>query len=238
VELQENLDKIRKQGLGVAAISYDSVEVLKDFAARQKIAYPLLSDAESKTIRAFGLLNESVSRDTPQFGIPYPGTFVVDAKGLVTSKYFEQDFRQRHTASEIIVRQFGGKGDALVQTEETKHLKLSSSASQGVARWGERIALVVELELKRGMHVYARGAAGYIPIEWKIAATPVFQGSRGGLSRIAEAVSESDQGNCAGLSSAIATGSGSLDRDGCAGEGAGRCGGQFDCRGDITLSGL
>jgi hypothetical protein len=31
VELQRNLDAIRQQGLGLAAISYDSVAVLKNF---------------------------------------------------------------------------------------------------------------------------------------------------------------------------------------------------------------
>jgi transcriptional regulator with GAF, ATPase, and Fis domain len=35
VELQRNLDAIRQQGLGLAAISYDSVAVLKNFTDRQ-----------------------------------------------------------------------------------------------------------------------------------------------------------------------------------------------------------
>lgn len=172
MELQQNLDKVRKQGLELAAISYDSVAVLKDFADRQKITYPLLSDPESKVIRAYGLLNQSVPPNTAQFGIPHPGTIVLDPKGLVTSKHFEEDFRQRYTASDILVRQLGGKAGGPGQTVETKHLKLSSSASAAVVRWGQRIALVLEIELKRGMHVYAPGVTGYIPIEWKIPAMP------------------------------------------------------------------
>ena len=35
MELQSNLEKIRAEGLGVAAISYDSVAVLKSFAERR-----------------------------------------------------------------------------------------------------------------------------------------------------------------------------------------------------------
>jgi peroxiredoxin len=35
VELQRNLDAIRRQGLGLATISYDAVAVLKNFADRQ-----------------------------------------------------------------------------------------------------------------------------------------------------------------------------------------------------------
>ena len=48
MELQSNLEKIRAQGLGVAAISYDSVAVLKNFAERRGIAFTLLSDPDSK----------------------------------------------------------------------------------------------------------------------------------------------------------------------------------------------
>ena len=41
----------------VVGISYDSVEVLKAFADKQKITFPLLSDPESKTIVAYALKN-------------------------------------------------------------------------------------------------------------------------------------------------------------------------------------
>ena len=44
VELEQNLSRIQKEGLGLAAISYDSVAILKNFADRRKITFPLLSD--------------------------------------------------------------------------------------------------------------------------------------------------------------------------------------------------
>ena len=43
MELQRNLNAIRQQGLGLAAISYDSVAVLKNFTDRLHITFPLLS---------------------------------------------------------------------------------------------------------------------------------------------------------------------------------------------------
>ena len=43
MELQSNLEKIRARGLGVVAISYDSVAVLKNFAERRGITFPMLS---------------------------------------------------------------------------------------------------------------------------------------------------------------------------------------------------
>ena len=55
---------------------------------RRGIHFPLLSDPESKIIRAYGLLNETAPKG-PFYGIPYPGTFVLDARGVVVAKYFE-----------------------------------------------------------------------------------------------------------------------------------------------------
>ena len=146
MELEQNLDRIRKQGLGLAAVSYDSVEILKNFADRKHITFPLLSDPESKIIRAFGILNETVKPGTPQYGIPYPGTFMVDAKGTVVSKYFEDDFRERISASAILVRQFGAVADSASGSVETGHLRLTTAASMPVARPGERIVLSLELD--------------------------------------------------------------------------------------------
>jgi hypothetical protein len=175
VELQQNLEKLRKRGLGVAALSYDSVAVLKNFSERRSIGYPLLSDADSQVIRRYGLLNESVAKNTPQYGVPYPATFILDQSGMVVQRYFETDFRQRYTASEILVRRYGEAADTPGQTVETRHLRLTTSASLGVVRWGERLALVAEIELKPGMHVYAPEVQRYIPIELSLTATPAFQ---------------------------------------------------------------
>jgi hypothetical protein len=172
VELEQNLDRIRKQGLGLAAISYDSVEILKNFAGRRHITFPLLSDPDSKIIRAFGILNETVKPGTPQFGIPNPGTYVVNTKGMVVAKYFEDDIRERVSASDILVRQFGAVADAASGTAETDHLRLTTAASVAVARPGHRIALSLEIDLKPNMHVYAPGVEGYIPIDWKLEEGP------------------------------------------------------------------
>jgi len=118
VELQGNLEKFRAEGLGVAAISYDSPAVLKSFADRRHITFPLLSDPESKIIRAFGILNEQIAEGTPQYGIPHPGTYIVDRAGRVTAKYFEDDYTQRYMSAEILVRQFGESAGAAHATVE------------------------------------------------------------------------------------------------------------------------
>ena len=124
--MEQNRERIRAQGLGLAAISYDSTAILKAFAERQHIGFELLSDPDSSVIRRYGILNETVERDSPFFGIPHPGTYVLDARGVVIAKYFEEDFRVRDTSASILLRQFG-LTPAPHGNIEAKHLQLAAS---------------------------------------------------------------------------------------------------------------
>jgi hypothetical protein len=168
VELQQNLDGIQQQGLGVAALSYDSVGTLKSFADRQHITYPLLSDPDSKIIRAFDILNETTKPGTFAYGIPYPGVYIVNTQGKVVSKYFEDDYKERISTADILSRQYGAPVATTRAVRETKHLRVTTAASNNIARPGLRIALSLEVDLKTGMHVYAPGVEGYIPIDWRL----------------------------------------------------------------------
>jgi hypothetical protein len=105
---------------------YDSVGALKSFADRQRITYPLLSDPDSKIIRAFKILNETTKQGTPTYGIPYPGVYVVDAQGRVVSKYFEDDYKDRVSTADILARQFGAPVDVARGAAETKHLQIAT----------------------------------------------------------------------------------------------------------------
>jgi peroxiredoxin len=42
--------------------------------------FPLLSDSGSEVIKQYGILNTTVAPNTPTYGIPFPGMFIVDAK--------------------------------------------------------------------------------------------------------------------------------------------------------------
>ena len=87
-------------------VSYDSVEVLKGFADKQKITFPLLSDPESKTIIAYALKNkETVGKKFGKVdldGVPYPGTLLVDAKGIIRAKLFVDGYKDRHSVEELV----------------------------------------------------------------------------------------------------------------------------------------
>ena len=62
---------------------------------RNSTASYTVSLLNPKVIRDLSLLNETIPKNQPFFGVPYPGTFILDAKGVIVAKYFEDDYRQR-----------------------------------------------------------------------------------------------------------------------------------------------
>jgi len=152
----------------VTAVTYDSPEILRHFAQRKVIRYRLLSDEGSRVIREFGILNDTVKPDSPSYGVPFPGTYVLNEKGVVTGKYFEPDYRERATGGSILVHQFGGANGAGRQEITTRHLKIVTSASNAIAYPGSKVTVVLEVELPAKMHVYAPGVTGYIPVDWTV----------------------------------------------------------------------
>ena len=106
--------------------------------------------------------------DSPAYGIPYPGIYIVDAQGKVVAKYFEDDYKERVSTADILAGRFGVRVDKAQKSAETKHLEITTAASNELARPGLRIRLSVDLALKRNMHVYAPGVKSYIPIEWQL----------------------------------------------------------------------
>lgn len=163
--MEEQKAAFARQGLNVAAISYDRVEVLENFARRRGITIPLLSDPASRVIRDFGLLNETIPKEHEFFGVPWPGTFVIGADGRVSRKYFEENYRERYSAGSVLLDSSPPDSAGWTATR-TRHLTLRHGASDTVARGGFRVRLVLEVDLPANMHVYAPGVAGYIPVAW------------------------------------------------------------------------
>jgi peroxiredoxin len=185
VDLQGRVDELRAQGLGVAAISYDAVPILADFATRRQITFPLLSDVGSATIKAFGILNPlpelafgpdkddpevmaelrqyvSGGRPNPSWaGIAFPGTFILDPQGRVTSRFFEDYYVERTTFSNILLRTGHSQAPVSAAKIGGAHVDVTSYPSDAAVAAGNRFAVVVHVEPHAGVHVYAPGAAGY-----------------------------------------------------------------------------
>ena len=79
IQLQAAKARFEKQGIKLAGISYDSVDILKFFADRRKIEFPLLSDPDSKIIRMYQVLNSEAMG--PNQGMARPGYFFIDTAG-------------------------------------------------------------------------------------------------------------------------------------------------------------
>ncbi len=161
--------------MAIAAVSFDPPEVLRHFAERAGIGFPMLSDADSAVIRAFGILNASVAEDHPFHGIPNPGEYLINPDGTVRAKFFEEGFRDRFTAGRVLVRDLEGSGNDARRTVETDHLELTSWASDAILRGGNRVALALDIALGPKMHVYAPGVEGYIPVDWQMEASDGLQ---------------------------------------------------------------
>lgn len=172
--MEEKYSQVRSAGLGLAAVSYDSPAVLKTFSERMHIEFPLLSDEDSAIIRRFGILNEEVKEGTPAYGIPYPGVYVLDAKGVVQAKFFEDDYRQRDTAGMILLEQFGIAPEKTQVSVAAKHLSLSVAATVPNPHMGQHLALILDVVVPPGVHVYAPGVKGYMAIDWQTPATAAF----------------------------------------------------------------
>jgi hypothetical protein len=171
VELQSRYDDIRKQGLTLVAISYDPPETLKAFTASRGITFPMISDPGSAIIKRYGLLNESMDPKSKFYGVPHPGTFIVDRKGVVVSRFFEQAYQERFTTGAILAAQ-GVDLPAGAMTASTPHLSLTASISDSVAAPGSRMAIVLNVTPRRTMHLYAPGKHDYQVVQLTIDPQP------------------------------------------------------------------
>ncbi|MGE0392087.1 MAG: redoxin domain-containing protein [Vicinamibacterales bacterium] len=174
-ELQTKAEDLRRNGWGLAVVTYDAVPVLADFAARRGITYPLLSDPGSETIKRFGILNTTVpAENKAMFGIPFPGTFLLDAKGVVTNRFFEPAYQERVTVGSVLAR-LGNRLDVPVTKVSSPQMNVTAYATDGVVAPGTNFSVVLDVEPGPKMHVYAPGVTGYKPIALTMQPTPGVQ---------------------------------------------------------------
>jgi hypothetical protein len=171
VELQGRLKQLQREGLSLVAVSYDPVPVIADFSARRGITFPLLSDQGSAVIRQYGLLNTSVPASNPTFGYPHPGTFFLNTKGVVTSRFFEQPYQERDTIASVLVRLGANLGLPATKITAPK-LTVTTFATDAVAAPGTHFSVVLDVLPDPHVHVYAPGVTGYKPIALAIDAQP------------------------------------------------------------------
>jgi len=192
LELQSQYDTLRKDGLGLVGISYDSQEILAAFSQQHGITFPLLSDVGSETIKRYGILN-TVAEDglgpngndpaiiaavklyvsanganERQRGIPFPGTFIVDRGGRVKARFFEDSYTVRNTVSNIRVRLKEPNTSVVATRIGSPQLDVVTYPSDASIAPGNRFSVVAQITPHKGVHVYAPGAKNYKVIDLKV----------------------------------------------------------------------
>ena len=104
IQLQNAFSRFEKQGVKLAAISYDTEEILKYFADRNKITFPMLADPDSKTIQAYGVLNQDQGATGMLKGVGRPGYFFIDSNGIIREEFFDPKYRERLTGNSLIAK--------------------------------------------------------------------------------------------------------------------------------------
>ncbi len=173
IQLQAAKERFEKQGIKLAGISYDSVEILKYFSDRRKIDFPLLSDPESKIIRMYQVLNSAAMG--PNAGMARPGYFFIDPEGMIREKFFEAKYRERLTGNTVLSKIFPELGEEVTDTVEAPHLQLSVGQSDRVAVPGNLVTLTAEVRLPPDVHVYAPGIKGYKTVKLVVDPLPDFE---------------------------------------------------------------
>jgi hypothetical protein len=130
----------------------------------------MLADPDSKTIHAYGVLNQEATG--MQKGFARPGYFFIDPDGIIREKFFEAKYRERMTGNSILSKLFPELGQEVTETVEAQHLQLAIEQSDRVGYPGTRITLAAEVRLPPDVHVYAPGAQGYKPIKLVMDAMP------------------------------------------------------------------
>jgi len=144
--------------------------VLREFAEKQEIPFPLLSDIDSAVIREYGILNDRLTEaDAFLFGIPYPGVYVTDEDGVVVAKFFHDTYKKRDSPETLLDAALGKiilSEDAPQVTGGDPEVRVTAAVhgGKGDIRQGIIRKLVIRFELSDGLHLYGQPVPeGMIP---------------------------------------------------------------------------
>jgi peroxiredoxin len=183
VELQRHVDELSQAGVAVYAVTYDPRDALARFAEKHGITYQLLSDEGSEVIRRFGILNTLIDAEDPArhpatgqrfYGIPFPGTYITDAEGIVVEKSFFASYEKRLSAGTILDRALGRvlvHGETPQEEAREQMATVTVFLADDALRRDVATTLYVRIAMDEGFHVYAEPLpAGYVPTTVEVAA--------------------------------------------------------------------
>ena len=123
MQLQGHLEQFRRAGIGVVVLTYDSPALQRKFIDRFSISYPMLSDVEATSVRNLGVLNTEYEPGDLNYGIPYPGVFVVNPAHQIVGKVFLERYQTRVDADGVLAY----AQRVLRQNQDSPHSGLTST---------------------------------------------------------------------------------------------------------------
>jgi hypothetical protein len=155
VELQQQKDEFANAGIEVFAISYDRQDAQAKFAEEHDIDYHMLADDDSAVIKQYGILNTLIAEDEGVYGIPFPGSYLVDEDGLVEEKFFHREYQIRETGSTVLRSGFGAALDLsdAPSVEVEDGAKVTATLGGASLAFMQRGDLYVRIDLDEGLHV-------------------------------------------------------------------------------------
>ena len=108
------------------------------------------------------------------YGIPYPGSYVVDKQGIVVAKFFHDSYKKRDSPERLIDAALGrvnldeSSPQSIVETPEVK-VTAAIRGGQATIRQGIVREVLVRFALTEGLHLYGEPAPeGMIPVDIQI----------------------------------------------------------------------
>src|SRR6266404_3477234 len=101
-----------------------------------------------------------------------PVIFFIERRGVIPEKYFETKDTNRFTPNNVISKLFPELAEEVGQNLEAPHLQVALAQSDRTAAPGNRVSLMVEIQLPPDVHVYSPGVKGYRPIELAVRTSP------------------------------------------------------------------
>jgi peroxiredoxin len=102
IDVNGGAAEIERRGYRIAALSYDSPDILRAFAAKRQISYTFLSDPKSEVIDRYKLRDPQYLPGSRAYGVPRPIIFILDKDGIIRAKLYEESFKVRPPVTAII----------------------------------------------------------------------------------------------------------------------------------------
>ena len=93
-KLQALYKNFQRLGINIAAISPDAPTVIREYIKETDLQFPLLSDQEARTVIGYHLQNKESDNNQGDSETLHPGTYLLNYRGKIVSKYFVENYRK------------------------------------------------------------------------------------------------------------------------------------------------